>query len=242
MSEQESGEAKIIVENGQLVLPGDLLAEGHISYDTIYIYSIGDKHYSSISGIVEVRENKLNITPIEQAYIPRPNDIVIGIVTEIGNTYWILDINSPYEGQLPVGETQLKQPYPIGDIMRKYLNIGDYVLVKIIAFNRNRDPLLSMKGPRLGKINKGKIIDYNISSLRALLTKGGREIVGAIAKETGTDIFVASNGRIWVSGPTGVLEDIAVLTLKNIERRGSKLPAKESLINFIREEKSRRGV
>jgi exosome complex component RRP4 len=231
----------IYVQQKDIVLPGDLIAEGNVEYNTIYIYSVNGKHYSSILGIVEVKDNKIMLTPIEQAYIPRPNDIVIGIVEDIGNTYWMVDLNSPYEGQLPISETPLKQPYPIGDLMRKYLDIGDYVIVKILVFDRNRDPLISMKGSGLGKITTGKVIDYRVSRIR-FLKRRGKPLLEAIARETKTNIMVANNGRIWVSGESGELEDIAILALKKIERTSFSPPSAEALVEFIREEKERRGV
>ena len=240
MSEKET-EAIIHVKKGDLVLPGDLVAEGKVSYTTIYIYSCNSKHYSSIVGLADLKGNKIGLIPIEQAYIPRAGDIVIGIVTDIGNTYWIVDLNSPYEGQLPISETQLRQPYPVGDVMRKYLDIGDYVTVKILVFDRNRDPLLSMRGGNLGKMAQGKVIDYRISRLRTLLGRG-KKIVEAIAKETNTNIFVANNGRIWISGENKVSEDIAILALKQLEKPGTTPPTHNMIIKFIHKKKEKRGV
>ncbi len=241
MSEEKKAKPTFYVQQKDIVLPGDLIAEGPVEYSTMFIYKEEEKHYASVPGFIEIKNNRIYLTPIEQAYVPRVNDVVIGIVTDIGNTYWMVDLNSPYEGQLPLNETPLKQTHTLGDALRKYLDIGDYVIVKIIAFDRNRDPLLSLKGRDLGKITGGKIVEVKLSKIAWILGKK-KSMIEAIAKETGTNIMVTNNGRIWITGKDGVVEDIAVLAIKRIEKTGFKPPTIKEMIEFIRAEKEKRGV
>jgi len=229
----------LYVQQRDIVLPGDLLAEGKIEANSVYIYREGNKYYSSIVGIVEVKEDKITLIPIEHAYIPKPNDLVVGLITDVGPTYWSVDINSPYEGQLPVGETLLRQTQATVDTLRKFLSIGDHVVLKVLSFDRLRDPVLSMRGKGLGKITDGKVIELSSRIANALLYKR-RSLVEAVAKETETNIFIGNNARVWIVGKDSINEDLAVLALKKIEASDLSISTLE-LVELIRKEKEKRG-
>ena len=231
----------IYVQQKDLVIPGDLIAEGPIQAPMTYTYREGNRIYASVPGIVEVRDNRIVLIPFEPTYLPKPGDTVIGIVKDIGNTYWVIDINSPYEGQLPVSETMLKQLQWTFDMLRKYLDIGDYVILKVLCFDRNRDPLLTAKGKDLGKIMSGKIIESRV--LRApWMTAKKRALLEAIARETKTNILVADNARVLVRGSSREDEDLAVLAIKYIDKHGFKPPSTREVIEFIRNEREKRGA
>lgn len=228
------------IQQRDIVLPGDLIAEGKIETNSVYLYKEGNKYYSSIIGLAEIKEDKVYLIPMEHAYIPKPNDMVVGLITDVGPTYWTVDINSPYEGQLPVGETLLRQTQATVDTLRKFLSIGDHVLLRVLAFDRLRDPVLTMRGKGLGKITQGKVIELS-SRVANLLLFRKRTLVELIAKETETSIFVGNNGRIWLYGKDPILEDIAILALKKIDSSDISVIGISNILEFIREEKARRG-
>ncbi|MGC8909037.1 MAG: exosome complex RNA-binding protein Rrp4 [Fervidicoccaceae archaeon] len=227
------------VQQKDIVLPGDLIAEGRVDINSIYIFKEGGRYYSSIVGFVEIKDEKVFLIPVEHAYLPKPNDLVIGLITDVGPTYWTVDINSPYEGQLPVSETLLRQTQATIDTLRKFLSIGDHVLLKVISFDRLRDPVLSMRGKGLGKITSGKVIEIS-SRISNMLLYRKRSIVETIARETETNIFIGNNARIWISGKDSIMEDLAVLALKKVESTDLNISTLD-LIDFIRQEKEKRG-
>jgi exosome complex component RRP4 len=238
--------ARVYVENRSIVVPGDLLAEGDdVEVSSLFIERVGDKYYATITGLVSIeREDskvKISIIPLEGAYIPKVGDIVIGLVRDIGLTHWEVDIASPYKGILTVQEV-LDRPFnPATDSLKKYLDVGDYIIAKIIAFDRARDPLLTIKGKGLGRVAEGSIVEIKPSRVPRVIGKKG-SMVNMLMSETGCDIVVGQNGRILIKCPNKDLEEILVLALKKIEAEAHTTGLTERVREFIRQERERRGV
>jgi len=238
--------AKILVEPRSIVLPGDVLAEGDdVEPSSIYIERVGKKLIATITGIVVVEDlgdkKRVSIIPLEGAYIPRPGDIVIGLVKDIGITHWEVDIASPYKGVLTVQEV-LDRPFnPATDSLKKYLDVGDYIVAKVVAFDRARDPLLTIKGEGLGRISEGAIVEIKPSRVPRVIGRKG-SMVNMLMKETGCSILVGQNGRILVKCPNKDLEEVVILSIKKIEAEAHTSGLTERVRAFIREERSRRGV
>lgn len=211
----ESKRIQLYVQHMDIVAPGDIIGEGEPDFYSPYIYVEGNKIYSSVLGIVEVKEGKPRIMPIHSTYIPQPNDIVIGVITDVGYSYWTIDINSPYVAQLSLSETPLKQM--IGaENLRKFLDVGDYIVAKVISFERNKDPLLSIKGKELGRVNEGRVIDLKSSRVIWNILRR-RKVIDYLEEELAVTVFVAANSRAWVKGVSQQAEDIAVIVLKKID-------------------------
>ncbi len=234
-------EYKVYVENRQLVIPGEVLAEGDIEVTSPFIYRLGNKWYSSIIGLVDVQDNKLNIIPLEGYYFPKVGDLVIGLVIDIGITNWIVDIRAPYKALMNASDVLNRQFNPIQDDLRRYFDVGDYVLAKIALFDRVHNPVLTLKDKGLGKIVSGKIVEIAPSRVPRVIGKR-RSMLNMLIEETGCDIVVAQNGRIWINCKDEQLEDILILALKKIELEAHTTGLTDRVRNFIREEKSRRGI
>jgi exosome complex component RRP4 len=238
--------ARLYVENRSIVVPGDLLAEGEdVEAQSIFIERIGNRYYATITGLASIeREDskvKISIIPLEGAYIPKVGDIVIGLVRDIGLTHWEVDISSPYKGILTVQEV-LDRPFnPATDSLKKYLDVGDYIIAKIIAFDRARDPLLTIKGKGLGRVTEGSIVEIKPSRVPRVIGKKG-SMVNMLMSETGCEIVVGQNGRILIKCPNKDLEEILVLSLKKIEAEAHTTGLTERVREFIRQERERRGV
>jgi len=193
---------KIIVADRQIVRPGDLLAyieeggePGFKHYPEKHIYVLENKVFSDVVGVVNIGDKDLSVIPLEGTYTPRKDDLVIGIVTGIGITAWILDIRAPYKAILN-GSDVIEGFNPITHNLRDYLDIGDFVLARIVAFDRSRDPLLTVKGKDLGKIVEGAVIEVKPSRVPRIIGKRG-SMLSVLAELTGCNIIVAQNGYIW---------------------------------------------
>src|SRR5213083_2682916 len=149
----------LVAEPKQVVAPGEVLAEGdHLLGDNAY--RIGTKIFSACVGILEVDGNRVFVVPLKGGYFPRVGDLVAGRIVDIGLSGWLVDIRAPYEAMLPASET----PGPRGprrrDLSTSY-EVGDMVLAEVLAFDRTRDPLLTVKGPGLGKVASGRVVEIS---------------------------------------------------------------------------------
>ncbi len=233
--------AKFYVEDRQIVIPGDLLAEGRdVLVTTPYIYKSGDKFYATIAGLVQVNpeEKRLNLVPLEGAYLPRPGDVVIGVIIDVGLTYWVLDIKAPYTAILYASEALTKPFNPVQDDLRRYYSVGDYLVAKVLSFDRTKNPLLTIKDKGLGRITRGVVVDIKPSRTPRVVGKKG-SMLNMLMSETGCNIVVGVNGRVWVRCPSKELEDIVVLAIKKIESEAYTTGLTDRVRMFIQEEKKR---
>ncbi len=228
---------KIYVANRQLVKPGDLLAEGSDIKAGDYTYREDDKIYSSILGLSEVDNKQVSVIPLEGTPLPKEGDIVIGLIIGVGITNWVVDIKGPYKAILNANEA-LESFNPITDDLRKYLDIGDYIVAKIIVFDRTRNPMLTIKGKGLGKITEGIVIDVKPSRVPRIIGKK-KTMLNVLTEMTGCNIIVGQNGRIWIRCPDKKLEKIVVKAIRKIEAEAHIPGLTERIKKFIEEEKRR---
>ena len=74
-------------EKRQLVLPGDLLAEGDYMTGE-NTYKEENKIYSTRIGLVDYDNKRIYVVALKSFYIPAVGDTVIGKVTEVGMSSW----------------------------------------------------------------------------------------------------------------------------------------------------------
>ncbi len=237
--------AKIYVKPRDIVAPGDLIAEGNVQItpnSMPYVNIVNGKVYAAVIGMVDIpKNNTINLIPLESVYVPKPGDVVIGLVTDFALSHWEVDINSPYKGILTAAEV-LGRPFnPAQDDLSKYLNIGDYIIAKVEVFDRSRDPFLTIKGPNLGRITEGRVIEIKPSRVPRAIGKKG-SMLNVLKSDTGCDIVIGMNGRIWFKCPNKDLEDVLTLALKLIERESHLSGLTEKVKVLIVTEKDRRGL
>ncbi len=234
--------SKIHVKNRELVLPGDLLAEGDIEVTSLLIYKYGSKYYSTIIGLVNVEnENKVGIIPLEGPYIPKIGDVVIGLIVDLGITNWLVDIRAPYIAILNASDALNKPFNPIQDDLRNYYDVGDYIVAKVQSFDRVHNPTLTTKGKGLGKITSGKVIEIKPSRTPRVIGKR-KSMLNVLTSETECEVVVGANGRIWVHCPNEDLEEILILAIKRIEQEAHTTGLTDKIREFIEEEKMKRGL
>ncbi len=205
----------ILAEPKQVVAPGELLAEGdHLLGDNAY--RIGTQIFSACIGILELDGNRVLVVPLKGGYIPRVGDLVAGRIVDVGLSGWSVDIRAPYEAMLPASET----PGPRGprrrDLSSTY-DVGDMVLAEVLAFDRTRDPLLTVKGPGLGKVATGRVVEISAAKIPRLIGRKG-SMISMLKNETGCQITVGQNGVALVWGKSPDSERIAVEAIYMVER------------------------
>lgn len=206
------------VEKKQLVAPGEILAEGkYVPGENTH--REGDKIFSSRVGVVEVEGDRLGVVPVKGCYTPHVDDVVVGRIVDIGMSGWTVDIDAPYPALLPASETQIlghRAPRQRVDISGMF-EVGDLVVSKVLAFDRTRDPLITAKGPGLGKVTTGRIIRVSAAKIPRLIGSKG-SMISTIKKETGAHIMVGQNGTVLVSGKSPESENAAIHAIGMIER------------------------
>ncbi|MCK4895572.1 MAG: KH domain-containing protein [Candidatus Heimdallarchaeota archaeon] len=207
--------SKVIAKNHAIVIPGDLLAEGPINYGEGIVKRNGE-YYSSVVGLFQDKGDFIQVKALKGKYIPRPGDLVIGKVTEVGLTSWIVDIGSPYIAILSANNATEKRFDPIKDDARKIFGLGDIILTKIASFDRTRDPLLITNERGLGKLRGGRLIEIEASHIPRVIGKKGT-MINMIKRLTRTQIITGQNGLIWVNGKKIEDELKAIQAITKIE-------------------------
>ncbi|GIU70970.1 MAG: RNA-binding protein [Candidatus Nitrosocaldaceae archaeon] len=194
------------------VLPGDYITEGNYRLLS-NVTKIGDAIHSTRIGIAEISKDGVKVIPLSGIYIPRVGDLVIGKIIGQSALAWEVDINSCFSGHLPAQDVFDKDFNPSRDDMKKKFNIGDLIACRIAAFDRTRDPLLTVADKDLGKIKEGEVVKISPTKVPRLIGKRG-SMIQTIEQATKCSIIVGQNGIIVVSGPS---EDAVLLTIKAIK-------------------------
>jgi exosome complex component RRP4 len=228
-------QSKIFFPDRSIVTPGDLVAEGEfqIPWSPYYI-KINNKYYSTIVGLLEVKDNYFEIIPLEITYYyPKIGDTVIGLIEDIEIYGWVVDIKAPYTAYLPAA-SMLGRPINPGEDLRRYLDKGDYIIAKIETFDRTTNPILSVKSKGLGRISSGTIIDILPIKVPRIIGKN-KSMIEILTSETSCSITVAQNGRIWIECPSREKEELLLAAIKIIERESHIKGLTERIKKFLKE-------
>ncbi|MCE4614881.1 MAG: exosome complex protein Rrp4 [Desulfurococcales archaeon] len=231
-----------MAEEKIIILPGDKLNGPDLevrglgrNYAT---YKIGDNIFAALPGVLEVTQEKKIFIPLENVYIPKPGDIIIGIVVNVGLSYWTIDIRAPYSAVL-TGQEFLNRPFnPATETLSLYLVEGDYIIGKISSFDRFRSPFITLKGSdKFGKIVKGKVIEIKPSRIPRVIGKK-RSMINMLMEESGCDITVGVNGLIHIDCKNPHLEGVVTLAVKKIEAEAHTSGLTDRVRSFLKEQLS----
>ncbi|MEM2648417.1 MAG: exosome complex RNA-binding protein Rrp4 [Candidatus Bathyarchaeia archaeon] len=222
-------------ENRQIVTPGDLLAEGdYISGNNTY--KSGNRIYASRLGLVEYQGKTVQVIALNAVYIPSPGDQVIGRIEDVNINGWIVDVNSPYKALLRVNDA-INKPFRQQKYdLTSFLDVGDLILAKVIAFDRTMDPLLTIREPGLGKITQGQIVKVSPAKIPRIIGRRA-SMINLLKRETECKITVGQNGIILVSGPTPEHEKLAILAIEKIAQEAHTSGLTDRIAEMIRREK-----
>jgi len=214
----------------KLVIPGDFLSDD-IKLADEGTYVEDGKVFSSVFGIVSINK-QIRVVPLSGKYIPKRDDIVIGIVTEVSFSNWIVDIRSPYEGLLHISEF----PRRIDNAeMSKYLKVADSIMALVTDVDESMKVELTLNDQRLRQIKDGRVIEVTPSKVPRLIGRNG-SMIAMLKNETGCNIFIAQNGRVWLTGKDKNV-DLAVRTIQKIENESHISGLTERIVKFLKEEK-----
>lgn len=224
----------ILINERDIVIPGEILAEGMDFLPGENTYREEDKIYSKALGLVSIAGRVLKITPLSGPYILKPGDKIIGQISDILMSGWRLTTGTAYTAMLSMQDASSRFIRKDEDLS-KILGIGDYVVVKITKVTSQNLIDVTMKEPGLHKINGGRIIKINSQKVPRVIGKKG-SMISIIKDNTGCDITVGQNGLIWLKG-TAEGEYLAGEAIKLIEQKSHQEGLTEKVEQFLKSQK-----
>jgi exosome complex component RRP4 len=188
----------------RFVIPGEVVARGSMRAET-NVMRVGDNIVSTRVGMAEVAHDAARVVPLSGPYIPRVDDLVVGKIIDYSAFAWEADINSCFFGILPAQSVFGRDYSPAKDSLTDKLAVGDMIAAKVIAFDRTRDPLLSISGPGLGRIPRGQSVKISPAKVPRLIGKKG-SMIRTIEQGTNCRMLIGQNGVVIIVGaPTDIL-------------------------------------
>jgi len=200
------------MSENQFVLPGDVIVTGDYRPEQNVILE-GNKLMSTAIGFSEIKDDLVTVTPLIGLYTPKTDDLVIGKIVSHNALSWEVDINSYYSGILTASDIFGKDYSPSRDDLSLKLKTGDNILARIANVN-SRDPLITITGENLGKIDSGELIKISPTKIPRLIGKHG-SMIQTIEASTNATITVGQNGLIVVSCDEthGLLKALAAIRM-----------------------------
>ena len=222
------GELK--VKDKDIVVPGEVLAEGMDYLPTGGAFREGEQIIASQLGLININNRLIKLIPLSGRYYPKVGDNVIGKVVDIAMSGWIIDIGCSNNAMIPLKDGSSSY-IERGADLRQYYDFDDYVLAKVSQFTgKNID--LTMKDPSLRKLSAGKIIKVASSKVPRVIGKQG-SMINMIKEMTNTKISVGQNGLIWISGENASDERKAENAIKLIEDKSHIEGLTEEIKKFL---------
>lgn len=225
----------VFFEKKQLVVPGDLLAEGdYVSGDSTY--KENGKIYASRLGLVDYDGRRVHVVALKAFYIPAPGDTVIGKVIETTPGGWVIDIKAPHLARLRASDVVERSFKPETTDLPSIFDVGDLIIARVVAYDRTRDPLLTVREPGLGKIMRGQLVAVTPTKIPRVIGRKG-SMVSMIKNETGCQLTLGQNGLVLVSGRSPEDERLAVMALHKIEEESHTGGLTDRVTEMIKKER-----
>lgn len=206
---------KLLIKDKEIVVPGQILAEGMDYLPDGVAFRDGEKLVASQVSMVALKGKVIKLIPLTGIYNPKRGDTVIGKVMDMNFGGWFVDISFANEAMLSIKEASSEFIQRGADLTR-FFKIGDYMIAKITNVTKSKAIDLSTKGPGLRKIVGGQIIEINPVKVPRVIGKAG-SMISMIKEKTDCKIVVGQNGVVWISGADPDKEKLAVDAVKLID-------------------------
>jgi exosome complex component RRP4 len=223
--------SELLVRERALVTPGDVIARGMEYLPGPGTYRENGELKSKVLGLVRLKERLVTVVSLSGVYVPKPGDGIIGKISDMSATFWIVDLNSPYDALLNISEA-VPEFVEHGTDISIYYDIGDVIYVKVLSVSRTKNVSLTMNDYRAKKLLGGRLLTVTATKVPRVIGREG-SMIELIKKYTGCLITVGQNGVIWVKGPN---EDLAARTVHLIEREAHIEGLTERVTEFLENE------
>jgi len=206
--------SKILVTDKEIVVPGQVLAEGMGFLPAGAAFRDKDRIIALKIGLVNIDGRLIKLIPLKGQYLPKIHDLVIGKIEDVMLGSWLVDYGGSKYAMLSA-RNFLQRNNQVDDLSQ-FMDVGDVIIAKIYKVVRKNTVDLSMQGPGLRKLGNGRVIEVSPPKVPRIIGKQG-SMISMIKDQTNCRISVGQNGWVWVYGPDPNMEMIAIETIRKIE-------------------------
>ena len=208
------------------VLPGDAITTAPLRLQANVTLE-GKRIISTAIGLSDVSYDSVRVIPLSGIYLPKVDDLVIGMIKYIHGNSWFADINSCYEGMLLAKDVFGRGSNATLGEMKASLDKSDLILARIANSDRTREPLLSISGQNLGKIDSGELVKISPTKIPRLIGKHG-SMIQTIEASTNATITIGQNGLIVLKcdDSTGLKKAVESIKMMNETLHNTNLEQK----------------
>lgn len=182
------GELKL---RGDIVVPGEELGKDARGGDNTY----SDDHTLK-AGVFGLRSDKgkgVSVISLGGQYVPKEGDMVVGVVSDVMRTGWLVAITPAYTGYL---NKERRRDDDGSFDLRRLFKEGDIVSVKISSVNEVKESYID--GPR--KLTGGRTLTVNAKKIPRIIGSK-KSMLTLLRDKSGCRVVVGQNGIIWIDGP-----------------------------------------
>lgn len=174
----------------RIVTPGELITDKRKKLgDNIYLKE--NKIYSSVLGILNESDDYVSVVALNGPYIPRVGDGVIGIVKNVTQVGYVIDIKTNQDCFFPKS------------LLTKELAKGQILFARVKSTNDSVD---------LENINilpKGNLISVPSVKIPRIIGKN-ESMLNVLKNNTESNMLVGKNGWIWYVSKNPILLETAI--------------------------------
>ena len=221
----------------QIVIPGEAVGGPGLKPGP-GTFKSGDQILAAQLGVRTEREGRVSVIPLNGRYIPERGDAVVGEITDMGASHWLVDINAPYPAPLHATESPWRVEF--GDTAR-YMKVGDAILAFVLSVDEIKRIQLTMQDREARKLQGGMLVEISPTKVPRVIGKQG-SMISMIKDATRCRIYVGQNGRIWIDGSDADAA-VAIHAIRLIEERAQAFGLTEAVRELLdRETRERQGT
>jgi len=167
-------------------------------------------------------------------YTPKVDDLVIGKIVSHNALSREVDFYSYYSGILTAFDIFGKDYSPSKDELSSKLKTGDLLVGRIVNVNPGRDPLMTINGENLGKIDSGELVKISPTKIPRLIGKDG-SMIQTIEAATNATITVGQNGLVVLKCDNSTSLKKAIEAVKITDSMLDDTNVKEKIQNIVDE-------
>ena len=207
---------KLHIKDKEIVVPGDLLAEGMSFLPSGKAFRANEKLFASTMGLVNIKGKVIKVIPLSGAYVPRAGDDVIGIIKSLGHSGWAVKIGGPFNADLNIGEASMRYIDLNKTDLADVYDVNDWVLAKVKQVTATGFVKLTTKESQYHRLDNGNIIKISPTKIPRIIGKKG-SMIAMIKELTNCKMFVGQNGLVWIDGTPAMIALVSKI-VKTVEK------------------------
>lgn len=222
----------LIVKNKEIIVPGQVLANGMDYLPSQGTYRKGDNILADRLGLLTIDGKVLKSIPVSGGYQPKRGDTVIGKIVDVLMSGWRISLGEAYTAVLNMKDTS--DFIPLGANLTNYFGFDDYIVCNIIKVTSQNLIDVTARGQGLHKLKGGRILEINSQKVPRIIGKQG-SMISLIKDKTKCKLTIGQNGLLWIEGDP-INELIAIQTIELIQRK-AHLPGLTEEVNAFLDKK-----